>query len=118
MRSEELYLLDIVEAIDEIASFLQGRTRDQFLIDRLVQSAVLQKFGIIGEASGSISQELRTRHPEVPWQNARALRNVAVHAYFTVDWSVIWDTAIDDLPPLRMQLARILDAEFPDGRLE
>ncbi len=43
MRSEQLYLTDIVEAADAIARFLDGVDRDTFMGNDLIQSAVLQK---------------------------------------------------------------------------
>ena len=115
MRSDKLYLTDIVDAADAISSFVRGRTKEEFLVDDFFQSAVLQKFGIIGEAAGIVSDEMRHQYPFVPWQKSRGLRNAAVHRYFAVDWEVIWDTAIDDVPVLREQVARILEAEFPGG---
>jgi len=53
MRPEVLYLTDIVEAADSIATFLNGVEREAFLTDELRQSAVLQKFIVIGEAAAA-----------------------------------------------------------------
>jgi uncharacterized protein with HEPN domain len=39
-------------------------------------------------------------------------RNIAVHAYFAVDWSIVWVTATQDAPQLRQQVSKILAAEF------
>ena len=62
MRREELYLSDIVEAADAIREFLAGIDRAAFLSSNLVQSAVLQKLIVIGEAAAKLSQEFRERH--------------------------------------------------------
>jgi uncharacterized protein with HEPN domain len=43
MRSEELYLRDILEAAEAIAEFTTGLEAEDFLNDPLRQSAVLQK---------------------------------------------------------------------------
>ncbi|MBF8284483.1 MAG: DUF86 protein [Anaerolineales bacterium] len=43
-----------------------------------------------------------------------AIANIAVHNYFGVSWDTIWDTATQDVPILREQIAAILAAEFPD----
>lgn len=51
MRREKLYLADIVEAADAVATFLAGVERDRFVHDDLLRSAVLQKLSIIGEAA-------------------------------------------------------------------
>lgn len=112
MRRDELYLSDMVEAADSIASFLSGRERDSFMQDDLLRSAVLHKLTIIGEAAARVSEDLRKRHPEVEWPDIVGFRNIAVHAYFAVDWSIVWETATQDAPQLRRQVREILKSEF------
>jgi len=52
MRSERLYLSDIVEAADAIERFLRDLPDEEsFYADELRQSAVLQKLTIMGEAA-------------------------------------------------------------------
>jgi uncharacterized protein with HEPN domain len=112
MRSEEQYLTDIVEAADAIARFLAGTDLDEFLGDELRQSAVMQKIGIIGEAAGKVSQDLRNRHPEVEWPKIVGMRNILVHSYFSVKVDIIWRTATLDVPEVRKKVARSLIQEF------
>jgi uncharacterized protein with HEPN domain len=111
-----LYLADIIEAADDIAAFVGGMGRESFLGNNLVRSAVLQKLTVIGEAAARLSPELRNRHPETEWADIVAFRNIAVHAYFTVDWSIVWVAATQDAPVLRQRAAGILASEFPDAR--
>ena len=116
MRSERLYLVDILEACDAIGRFIEGRSQDEFLTDDYFQSAVLTKFGIIGVSAGNVSAATRERYPGVPWQEARRFRNVVVHAYFSIDWDVVWNAAMEDIPFLREQIAMILESEFPEDQ--
>ncbi len=108
MRPETLYLTDIVEAADAIARFLDKVERDSFLKDDLLQSAVLQKFIVIGEAAAHLPDEFRRRHSEIAWPSVVGLRNIAVHEYFSVSWEIIWVTATADVPQLRRQVAALL----------
>jgi uncharacterized protein with HEPN domain len=48
---------------------------------------------VIGEAINRLSVELRGRHPEVPWRQILATRHRIVHAYFDLDWQILWDAA-------------------------
>jgi uncharacterized protein with HEPN domain len=113
-RGEALFLADIVEAADSVAAFLTNRTRDEFVDDDALRSAVLYKLIVIGEAARRLSIELRARHAEIPWPDLSGLRNRVAHGYFAVDWTIVWDTATQDLTKLRDQVAAILDTEFPD----
>ena len=112
MRPERLYLSDIVEAADAVQRFLMdARTEDAFYNDELRQSAVLQKLIVIGEAAARLPAEFREQHPEIEWADIVAFRNIAVHAYFSVAWSIVWVTAIEDIPRLRRQILNLLDQE-------
>ena len=46
----------------------------------------------------------------VPWKEIVGFRNIAVHAYFSVDWRVVHVTVTDDLPPLKKALAAYRDS--------
>lgn len=115
MRREALYLADIVEAADAIQQFLAAVGRDDFLGSDLVRSAVLQKLTIIGEAAASLPRDFRTRHPEIEWRDIADFRNFAVHAYFAVDWNIVWVAATQDAPKLRQRIAEILATEYPEN---
>ncbi len=112
MRREELYLADIIEAADAIQRFIEGTRRDDFFRDELRQSAVLQKLTVIGEAAARLPTEFTERHPEIEWVDIVGFRNIAIHEYFAVDWSIVWVAATQDAPALRQKVARILAEEY------
>ena len=114
MRREELYLTDIVQAAESIQRFLAGVEREIFLQDDLLQSAVLQKLTIIGQAVAHLPMEFRDRHPEMEWDDIIGFRNIAVHAYFDVEWPIVWVAATQDAPELRSKIAKILTKEYPE----
>lgn len=112
-RRDDLFLTDIVEAARTIAAFLsrlEHSSRDEFVKDDLVRSAVLQKLSVIGEAAARVSEETRAEYPEVPWRQARGMRNLLVHAYFSVDWNIVWTTATESVPRLKTQVEKVLQA--------
>lgn len=109
MRPERLYLSDIVEAADAIARFLHGVDEAAFMRDELRQSAVLQKLIVIGEAAARLPNAFTDQHPDIPWPDIVAFRNIAVHEYFAVDWRIVWVTATQEVPLLRQQIARLLE---------
>jgi uncharacterized protein with HEPN domain len=114
MRRERLVLEDIVSAADAISEFIAPHTLETFERTRLVESAVVRELILIGDPVGLLSDELRDRHPEVPWPQIRGLRNAVVHHYFGTDWEEVWRTATEDLPRLRAQIVGIIRTEFPE----
>ena len=68
---------------------------------------MLQKLAVIGEAAARLSATTRERSSGVSWKEIIGLRNVAVHAYFSVDWRVVFTTVTDDLPTLRNDITAL-----------
>jgi uncharacterized protein with HEPN domain len=109
MRSDRLYLADILDAIAAIERFTAAHDLEAFLADDLTQSAVLQKLAIIGEAASRLAEDTRAQAVCIPWKEIVGFRNVAVHAYFSVDWRVVHVTLKDDLPPLKAAVTSLLE---------
>jgi uncharacterized protein with HEPN domain len=118
LRSDALYLADLLEATQAVAEFIRGMNRESFVGNKMARSAVLQQLTVIGEAAARLSPDFKGRHPEVEWADIVSFRNIAVHAYFSVDWATVWVTATEDVPGLKPKVAAILQAEFPGERPE
>ena len=108
MRSDRLYLADILDAIQSIERFTAECDEARFLADELIQSAVLQKLSVIGEAASRRSDEALSAAADVPWKEIIGFRNIAVHAYFSVDWRIVFVTVTDDLPELKSRVITLL----------
>ena len=101
-------LRDILDAIAEIQKFTYGMEYASFREDDKSIRAVEMNFIIIGEAASQIPDEVEEQYPEIPWHLMRAMRNRIVHAYFSVDEKLMWDTVQNDLPPLVPILKKLL----------
>lgn len=95
------WLLDIVENIDRARRFVSRHDREEFLRDDLASYAVIRALEIVSEASKHLSDDIRSRHPEIEWQEVRAAGNVYRHGYKGVDLETVWDTVQLHLGPLR-----------------
>ncbi len=74
------------------------------------QAAVARYFEILGEAASKISEDLKKAHPDIPWRIATGLRNILIHDYVKVDYSELWKTAKEDIPPILLQLRPIVSS--------
>jgi len=70
----------------ELISRFSRRGRAAFFRDVPVRSAALHRRALLGEACRGLSPPLREAHPEVPWPQIAAFRNVAIHGYFGIDY--------------------------------
>jgi uncharacterized protein with HEPN domain len=115
MRGDREALGDILDAIAAIEGFIAGETETTFLDpenDQL-RSAVLFKLVIIGEAIRQLSPDFRDRHPEVPWRDIIAFRNIVLHRYFDTGMMFVWEAATIDVVELRQAVQRIIEIERP-----
>jgi uncharacterized protein with HEPN domain len=101
-------LRHMLEAIDDAASFISGRTRGDLDSDKMLCYALVRCIEIVGEAAGRLSDASRSTSQEIPWPAIVGMRNRLVHAYFDVDTEIVWKTVTKELPALADQLHRLL----------
>jgi uncharacterized protein with HEPN domain len=70
-----MYLEDLLLAMNRIAEYIEGLTFADFKRDYKTTDAVIRNFEIIGEAARNISQEVKEKYHEVPWDEMYLLRN-------------------------------------------
>jgi uncharacterized protein with HEPN domain len=108
-RDPILYLENILEEIQKIETFVEEMTYEIFSWDQKTQYAVVRALEIIGEAAKKIPDHIRTTYPAVPWRSMAGMRDKLIHDYTGVDWEVVWKTAQEDMPMLKLSIEKIRD---------
>ena len=108
MLRDKSSLIDILNACESIERYIQNKTLDDFERDEMLQDAVIRKIEILCEASNRVSEEIKNRFPDLPWDKMRAMRNILIHMYDELDLNIIWDTITKDIPQLKAHLTKIL----------
>jgi uncharacterized protein with HEPN domain len=107
MRTDHDRLLDIEEAIGKIERYA-SRGKVEFMDNELIQTWVLFQLQIIGEATRSLSAEIRAENNQVSWQDITDFRNIVVHEYFRVNLDLVWAIVEREIPTLKAQITKIL----------
>jgi uncharacterized protein with HEPN domain len=94
------YLFHIRDNVTLARSFVGDLNYDGFRSNRLVFYAVTRALEIISEASRRLPDEIKARHPEIPWIDVAAAENVYRHDYEDVRERAVWITVQKHLPPL------------------
>jgi uncharacterized protein with HEPN domain len=102
-----MYFEDILTAIDRIFEYTQAYDFTDFKHDYKTVDAVIRNFEIIGEAAKNIPDEIKEQYPDVPWYEMYSLRNRISHAYFGIDYEIIWDIITNYLPENKSQIEKI-----------
>lgn len=110
MRSQPLYVADIVTASRFACDFVSGMTFEEFMNDERTRSAVVQKLLVIGEAAKSIDDATRALDSTIPWKIMSGMRDRLMHGYFGIDYAIVWRVVHAEIPDLSPRLASILRA--------
>lgn len=108
------YLLDMINAMNEVADFTKGMGREEFSRDRKTVNAVIRSLEVLGEAAKKIPDEIREKHPSIPWKRIAGFRDKLIHEYFGLDLDIIWGVIQEELPPLKPAFDQVL-AEFSEA---
>ncbi|MCC7576819.1 MAG: DUF86 domain-containing protein [Methanomethylovorans sp.] len=104
MRSPLLYLSEMIDAVEAIEDFTHGMDKEDFLCDAKTKSAVVRQFEILGEAAKAIPENIKLLVPDLPWSRIAGMRDRLIHAYFIVDYNLVWDTVENELTALKERL--------------
>ncbi|MBI1980881.1 MAG: DUF86 domain-containing protein [Methylocystis sp.] len=110
-RSPRVLLMQMLEEAKAALSFVEGMEKADFLLDIRTQHAVSMSLLTIGEMVGRVAQDypgFLEQHPEIPWSIIRAMRNRVAHGYYELDFRIVWDTVLTDLPELVYRLPSII----------
>ena len=110
-KSDLIRLRHMLDSAREALAFIAGRSKSDLNADRMLTLSLVKSIEIIGEAAYQISDEIKDRYPQIPWQDIMGMRNRLVHAYHDINLNILWKTVTEDLPPLVEQLEDIIDKE-------
>jgi uncharacterized protein with HEPN domain len=95
----------------QASTFIEGLAREEFLIDALTRDACCMNLIIIGEAAKRIIEnwpEFAASHSEFGWHRMTGMRNRVAHGYDDINFEVVWDTLVGELPGLIERIDALL----------
>lgn len=105
---DKIRLQHAFDAIETIEVYVATADFSTFSRNLMMQDACIRQLEVIGESCRNISEELRNKHPEVPWSQIVGLRIIVIHQYFGIDTRLIWEIIQKDISLFKNQITRIL----------
>ena len=102
------FVQDILDSINDVRNFIEGMDFKDFIKDKKTIYSVVRAIEIIGEATKNVPEEIRKKYPDVPWKKMAGMRDRLAHEYFGVDLEILWGTATEDVPQLKVPVSKVL----------
>ena len=110
----DLTLQQIVEVCDKAVELRNSMTWEEFRSDWRKQMLGERLVEVLGEAVKRLPNDLRARHPQLPWDKIAGTRDYIAHGYDRVDYDVIWGVLDVEAAKLKASVRAILAKEFPE----
>lgn len=94
-----MHLLHMRDAAQATLKFIQERQREDLDNDQLFQMGLVKAVELVGESAFQITDQLKSEHTEIPWQDIVDMRHILVHNYWRIELDVVWDAVKNDIPP-------------------
>ena len=107
-RDDSILLEDIIESIEKIKEYTHNLTLEDFLSDTKTKDAVVKNFEIMGEVVARMNTDFKTQHSKVIWKDLKDFRKILIHAYEIIDYALVWDTILNELPQVYKEAKDLL----------
>ena len=102
------YLHHILDECNYLLHETQNLPRAEFLRDQTLRRAFVRSLEIIGEAAKHLPEGLRQHYPIIEWRSITGMRDRLIHAYFGVDYELVWDVIVNKIPSLQQEVERMI----------
>ncbi|NJL87028.1 MAG: DUF86 domain-containing protein [Leptolyngbyaceae cyanobacterium SM1_1_3] len=105
------YLRHILDETAYLIASSPNLEKASFRQDATLRRAFVRSIKVIGEATQRLPRDYRKAHPQVDWRSLTGLSDRLLHAYFGVDYDLVWDVVINKVPLWQEQISELLTKE-------
>jgi len=112
-QSDQQRINKIYEYASKLDRYVKdkGITREDLLTDFAIQWLITTPLYNIGEHAYNLSSEYKEKHSDIPWHMISGLRHRLVHDYDAINWNMLANVVLDDIPDLIVQLKKVVEQE-------
>ena len=63
---------------------------------------------IIGEATKHLDPTFKSEHSNIDWKSMAGMHDRLIHGYFGVDYQIVWDVVVTEIPKLKPQIESLI----------
>jgi len=106
-RSDQELFGHVIEEIEFLQDQTASQSEESFLRYGTMKRAFARSLEIIGEAVKNISNETIVENPHIKWRNIAGMRDKLIHGYFSVNYKLVWDVAVNVIPRFKQDILEI-----------
>jgi uncharacterized protein with HEPN domain len=107
-KKDEIFIKHILDEVDFILEHSKNLNFEDLMKNEVLKRAFARSFEIIGEASKNLSEEFKQKHSNIEWKKIGRFRDKLIHAYFGVNWDIVWDFINNKLDELKREILKIV----------
>ena len=101
---DKIILEKMIKYCEDSVKYIKELDFESFSTNELVLTFSIFSLSQLGELAAKLSKEVTASRSDIPWNALKSIRNRIVHDYDGVQFRVIWDTLVNDIPLLTAQL--------------
>ncbi len=97
-----LHMKEYCEQVDK-AFEIFGKSIEDFNSNVVFKNAISMPIFQIGELANHLTEDyIKATQKDINWNEIRGMRNRFAHGYYDMDYNIIFDTAINDIPVIKL----------------
>lgn len=110
-RSVLEYLRHLLDETTYLSAEASELNKDKFMRDETLKRAFVRSLEVIGEAAKNVPAEFRDKYDRVDWKAIAGMRDRLIHHYFGIDYDIVWDVVVNNVPALQEKIRQIIQSE-------
>ena len=105
--------IEILKHILDECYYIQETITPEFSLTDLranetIKRAIVRSLEIIGEATKKVPNEIKLQWKEIEWKSMAGMRDILIHNYFGINYSIVWDVIKNKIPELTIQIQKVI----------
>lgn len=108
IKNDAYYIKKILTDIKYLRKKSEGLTLEKLEDDETLCDSVLFRLIQISENTKKLTVDFKAKNNTIPWHAIIGMRNRIVHEYGDVEFDIVYDTLMQDIPELCELLEELL----------
>lgn len=98
IKNDKYYIDKILVDLEFLIEHTQNLTKIEIENNEVLLDSIMFRIIQISENCNKLTNEFKEKNKSIPWMSLKGMRNRIVHDYGEVDYSIIIDTVLIDIP--------------------